>query len=196
MQVFRIMDLPDKVIAFDELPERMLEGFEMIRAEGFPNYWKKWMGTIKRKIKVTPERDPETRKMIYFDPILEEDCFFYLVDPGIKPVMDKWKSVEEYVRRKVSPEFRLTDRLEDMAKPLAKDKTEGLSLEPDDVIIIPLPKETPVLVDQKGLPTKTSSDESTTVKCDQCDKEYDGVYAKNALRLHKNKKHAKEVVAA
>lgn len=188
MQVFRLVGLPDKVIAFDELPEDMVKGFELCRAEGFPKYWKNWMGTKKVIIKIPSELNPVTGERRSFDPIVDEDSFFYLVDWSIKPVVEKWRDIELYVRSNVSPEYRLTDKLEDMAKPLAANKTEGISLEPDDVVVIPIPK----VVNLVDVPVvKKEIVKKPTIKCEEpgCDREFDD---KRGIRMHVMKKHPKK----
>lgn len=184
-QVFRLMGLPDKIIAFDELPEDMVKGFELLKAEAFPRYWKNWMGEKEIVIKIAPELNPVTGQRKTFEPFIEKDSYFYLVDWNLKPVVERWRKIEEYVRQKVSSDFRLTDKLEDMAKPLAANKTEGISLEPDEVIVIPLPKE--ILVSGSAK-TKESG---VMYKCEEagCDREFDH---KQGLRMHIMKKHKKE----
>lgn len=189
MQVFRLMGLPDKIIAFDELPEDLVKGFELLRAEAFPKYWKKWMGEKEIVTKIPSVVNPVTGQRQVFESFVEKDSFFYLVDWNLKPVVERWKKIEEYVRQKVSSEFRLTDKLEDMAKPLAPNKVDGITLEPDDVIVIPLPKE----VSGAGVFIKK---EVETIKCTEpgCDKEFDD---KRGIRMHMMKKHPKpEVVPA
>lgn len=190
MQCFRFMGMPDKVLAFDELPEDLVRGFEMCKAEGFPKYWKNWLGKKKVTISIPSELNPVTGQRTKYEPIVEEDSYFYLVDSNVKPVMEKWKEIEDYVRRVVPTEFRLTDKLEDMAKPLAPNKTEGINLEPDDVVVIPIPKGAPEVVKQ--------NEPTVMYKCDApgCEKEYDD---KRAIRMHKMKAHPepkKEEVAA
>ena len=180
-QVFRLMGLPDKIIAFDELPEDLVKGFELIRADGFPKYWKNWMGEMEIVHKIPSELNPVTGVRKTFEPFIEKDSYFYLVDWNIKPVAEKWKKIEEYVRQKVSPDVRLTDKLEDMAKALAPDKTSGITLEPDEVFIVPLPKE------NLKAPIVTQN-EPQSVKCDECPAEFG---SKQAVRMHKTKKHPK-----
>lgn len=183
LQVFRLMGMPDKIIAFDELPEDLVKGFELCRADGFPKYWKKWMGEREIVTKIPAVLNPVTGQKQIFDPFVEKDSYFYLVDWNVKPVVEKWKKIEEYVRQKVSPDFRLTDKLEAMAKPLAPNKVDGISLEPDDVVIIPLPKESKTLA--------TESVPHGTIKCTEagCDREFDD---KRGIRMHMMKKHPKE----
>lgn len=194
MQVFRLMGMPDKIIAFDELPEELVKGFELIKAEGFPRYWKKWIGEREIVTPIPPEMNAITGERRTFPPIVEKDSYFYLVDWGIKTSVEKWKKIEEYVRNKVASDFRLTDKLEDMAKPLAPNKTEGITLEPDDVVVIPVPKEAPALITE----SKDKNVSRGTVRCEEkdCDREFDGAYAQNALRMHMQKKHKKQEIAA
>lgn len=205
MQVFRLMNKPDRVIAFDELPERLLEGFEMIRADGFPRYWKEWLGKRKKTIKLPREIDPLTKTVIIHQPIIEEDAFFYLVDANLEPVMDKWREVCDFVKQHVSKETRLMDKIDDMAIPLASNQAEGVTLEPEDVPVIPIPVEfqekSPKLAGPDGSEIKNEAKrkqpESIRVKCseDGCPSEFEGPYAKNALRMHTMKRHSKEKVA-
>lgn len=187
MQVFRLMNMPDRVIAFDELPEDLVKGFEMIRADGFPRHWKEWMGTKKKVTEIPPEKDFLTGNVRRFDPIVEEANFFYLVDFMIQPIVERWQTVCDYVRQHVDKETRLTDKIDEMALPLGPDKV-SLTLEPEEVVIIKLPK------DSKAEPTPVVS---MFIKCDEegCIAEYEGKFAKQALRMHKQKKHAKEKVA-
>ena len=185
MQCFRLMGMPDKVIAFDELPSDMLTGFELCKAEGFTRAWKSWLGPRKHTIKIMPEINPITGQKRMFDPMVEEDSYFYLVDWNLKPNVEKWKQVEEYVRSRVPSDFRLMDKLEDMAKPLAPDKVSGITLEPDDVIVIPIPKEIVSPINQKKQNEVYSCEESG------CGREFD---AKQGLVMHKMKKHPKKEV--
>lgn len=182
MQCFRLMGLPDKIIAFDELPEDLVKDFELVRADGFPKYWKNWMGEREIVHKIPSELNPVTGVRKTFDPFVEKDSYFYLVDWSLKPIAEKWRKVEEYVRQRVSPDFRLTDKLEDMAKPLAPDKTSGITLEPDEVVIIPLPK--------VGESKIEIAIEHQSFKCDEpgCLAEFSG---KQAVRMHRMKKHPK-----
>lgn len=199
MQVFRLMGMPDAVIAFDELPEALVQGFEMIPADGFPRHWKEWMGKKVKRIQIPPEKDLLTGQVRRFDPIVEENHFFYVVDWMINPVVEKWQAVCDYVKQNVSSDFRLKDNIVEMALPLAPDKISPISLEPEDVVVIPFPK-----VDQKAtliLPStvepKKTSVENKIAKCTEegCIAEYEGAYAKNALRMHSSKKHPKKAVA-
>lgn len=202
LQVFRLMGMPDKVIAFDGLPENLLAGFELCRAEGFPRHWKDWMGKQRKVTPIPPEKDLLTGQVRRFDPIIDEDSFFYLVDWTSNPSTEKWKEVCEYVRQNVSKEVRLKDKIEDMALPLAQNKTDSVTLEPEDVVVISLQKETQALVSDSGTPIKKEPAKEekhvNVLKCQEpgCTSEFEGSYAKNSLRFHIQKKHKKVATTA
>jgi hypothetical protein len=200
MQCFRIMDMPDRVIAFDELPARLLQGFELCRADGFPRHWKEWLGKIDKVTNIPPEKDPLTGQIRRFEPIIEKDSFFYLVDWTLNPVVEKWKEVCDFVRQHVDKDIRLTEKIDDMAKPLAANKSDGVTLEPEDVPVIPIPIQ--YQEKGKGLILNTVSSpqpkvDSSTLKCDAegCSYEAQGAYAKNSLRMHKMKRHPAKATA-
>ena len=184
MDVFRLMAMPDKVLAIEGLPESLLEGFEMSRADGFPRHWKAWMGMKKKITKLPPERDALTGQIRRFEPIIEEDSYFYWVDWNLGPVTEKWSAVCDYIRQNVKRGFSLKEKIEDMARPLAPNKSDGVMLEPEEVIIIPL---TTVDVEQPK--------EAELYLCDEegCKSEFD---KERALRMHKMVKHKKETVSA
>jgi len=200
-QCFRLMGIPDKVIAFDALPERLLKGFEMCRAEGFPRHWKEWLGKKKVTIPIPPEKDFLTGQVRRFDPIIDEDCFFYMVDYSLNQSVEKWKEICDFVRQHVSKDIRLKEKLDDMALPLAPNKTDGVTLEPEEVVVIPIPLEfqekAASLVNANGAEIKKEAEKkkSISVSCDEpgCKFESEGAYAKNALRMHKVKRHPIEV---
>lgn len=197
MQCFRLMNLPDRVIAFDELPEELVRSFEMCRADGFPRHWKEWLGKKKKITPIPPEKDFLTGQVRRFDPIVEEDSFFYLVDWNIQPQVEKWQEVCDYIRSHVDRETRLMEKITDMAVKLAPNKTDGVSLEPEDVPVIKIIRD--VLVSPAGAKIEPpankakESKESIVVKCDEegCKFESEGAYAKNAVRMHKAKRHPK-----
>lgn len=197
-QCFRIMDMPDRVIAFDELPARLLEGFELCKADGFPRHWKEWLGKTKKFTNIPPEKDMLTGQIRRFPPIVEEAEFFYLVDWTLNPVMEKWKDVCDFVKRTAPKEIRLTEKIEDMAKFLAQNKTDGVTLEPEEVPVIPIPIEFQEKAPGLILPVEVAKEEvkpkkanETVIKCDECSFESKGSYAKNSMRFHKNKGHKK-----
>lgn len=111
MQVFRLVQagVVDKVIAFDELPKDLIQGINQREPSGLPRHWKE------------------------FAP------FFFILDyVGTNNDKERWAKISSYVRRTVDTSFRILDRLEDMAKPMAPNSKDALDLEPEDVVVIPL----------------------------------------------------------
>ena len=144
-QVVRFMDMPDKVIAFEGLPEELLNEFEMLNCSKLPRHWRDFIGTRERIVKIKPERDPYTGKMSENTIVKETAPFCWVVDREINKDKEAWRVVESYVKRNAPKDFRLTDPIVEietgkstMAKPMANDANSELSLEPEDVVIIPL----------------------------------------------------------
>jgi hypothetical protein len=171
----------------------------MIKADGFPRHWKEWLGKKKRITAIPPEKDFLTGGVRRFEPIVEEEQFFYVVDWTLGPVVEKWQEVCDFVKQHVSREVRLTDNLRDMGKALAPDKTSGVMLEPEEVLVIPIPVE----YQEKGEPQNVPAahiekSKGPVVKCPEegCSAEFEGAYAKNSIRMHTMKKHKKENVAS
>jgi hypothetical protein len=124
-----------------------------------------------------------------YDPIVEEDSFFYLVDWNIGAVVEKWKEICNYLKYDVKT-------VEEMAKPLAPDKISQIDLEPEDVKVIQVPPELqekePLIQPAPGY--KIIQPSNISYKCTECnDKEF-----KNALGLdiHKRRIHTQAKVAA
>lgn len=191
MQVFRLMGMPDKVIAFDELPKRLLDGLEVGRPDGLPRHWKSWLPNVKKVTNLLPERDPYTGQMRRFEPIIEEGPGFYMIDWVLNHDFERWQEIQNFVKQCAPKDFRLLDKLEDMAKPLADDHRSELKLEPEDVLVIPIlpehqEKQPAGLVDPAGKPVVAQKPEEPMLKCEDCGREFDG---KSALRLHRYKKH-------
>lgn len=171
MQVLRLMGMPDRVIAFDSLPEDLVQGLEMRAAAGTAfRPWRDWMGKKKRVTKISPERDPFTNQIRVFEPIVEEDYYFYIVDETLNHDMEKWEAISDYVRRNAPKDFRLKDRIEDMALPLAPDVRSDVTLEPEQVVVIPLPKpekpETAQIVSPTGQPFSKANPATRTLSDD------------------------------
>lgn len=138
MNVFRLIDSGrvDKIIAFDSLPKRLLNGIRTKDLEGFPRYWRSWLkdnGSVQ-----TVERwDAENMKSKHV-----EETFTYLLNyKDVNQDIEKWQAICNYIRKAVDLTVRLMDRIEDMAIPLAKDAISELSIEPEQVPIIPVPLE-------------------------------------------------------
>lgn len=190
MQVFRLMNMPDRVIAFDELPERLLSRFDMCNADGFPRHWKEWLGKKKRITQIPPEKDFLTGQVRRFEPIVEENHFFYVVDYTVNPMVEKWKELCDYVRQHVSKETRLMENIDDMAVPLAANKSDGVTLEPEDVPVIPIPPEAESLIVPVVIAAK--KEELPSLKCteDGCTSVFEKA---SQLRMHKLGKHRSKV---
>lgn len=185
-QVFRLMDMPDKVIAFDELPEALLEGLEMLDCSKLPRHWREFIGMRERIINIRPERDPFTHQLVKYPPVVEKAPFAFLIDRELNHDKERWGEIESYVKRVAPKDFRLTDKLIDMAKPMAVDAHSELNLEPEDVIVVPLPK-----VEEAKDPTVSSVSVlppvvEATLKCDRCEKTFS---SKQAIRMHTMKRH-------
>jgi hypothetical protein len=193
-QVFRLMDVPDKMIAFDELPEYLLEGIELHDCGKMTKDWREFIGLREKLIKLKPERNLITQQMETFPPIVQKGYYAYLIDREINPDKDRWREIESYVKRNAPKDFRLTDPIVDietgkstMAKALANDSQSEIMLEPEEVIVIPLPKieETVEAQHEAGIATVELAPKEE-FKCDKCDKSYP---SKPAIRMHKMKAH-------
>lgn len=192
MQVIRLVDMPDRLIAFDELPESMLEGVEMLPPAGLPRHWREYLGKRKKVIRILPERDPYTGQMRKFEPLVEEGPYFFIIDRTINNDEEKWEEISNYVRRVASKETRLKDKIEDMAIPMAVDVKSELNIEPEDVPIIKLPKEekeepmttAPVILKEETKPTvELATEEVPSRHAKSCEtKGRAGQYSKGCRR--------------
>lgn len=213
-QVFRLMDMPDKVIAFDELPEDLLQGLELCDCSKLPKDWREFIGMREKITRIPPDRDPFTGTMRTYTPISQKAPYAYLIDRELNNDKEKWSEIESYVRRNAPREFRLMDRLSDMAKPMARDAHSELDLEPDQVVVIPLMKdaavaEPPVVVveaptappppapaaepQQPFTITPAKPAVIPATECPACQKVFS---SRQALRMHVTKKHSEAKVAA
>jgi hypothetical protein len=142
MQVFRLVKpgIVDKIIAFDELPKDLMANIRTRGLEGLSRDWK----SLSDRHYVLEYQDVNQDKL-------------------------KWQEIQSYVRRAVDRDFRLLDKLEDMALKMAPDAKSGVTLEPEDVEknVIPIPSgvaaeeevvatETQVVVKRRGRPRKDS----------------------------------------
>lgn len=123
-QVFRLVDpgRVDKMIGFEELPERLLKGIRRGSIDGFPRHWKDEMGVDKN------DRDPRP--------------FYVLEYKTINSDKERWQEIGNYVRMATDKKVRLLDHLEDMAISMANDSYSQMTIEPEDITLIPIPKET------------------------------------------------------
>lgn len=135
----------DRVIVFDALPERLLKNIRTREVAGFPRAWAKWLSSIgsTRKVFKTETTVDLARNYTYkHTPIGDEPCFFVLEYTDINADKQAWREIGEYLRMNVGPEVRLKEKLEDMAVPLAANSTQPLSVEPEDVPVVNVPRET------------------------------------------------------
>lgn len=127
----------DKVIVFDELPIRLLQGVETRSVDGFPRSWARWLGEIGSVRDVfkteTEKRGPGDYKFTH-TVIGKEPCFFVLQYTDKNSDKDAWRNITEYLRMNCGPEVRLKEKIEDMALSLAPNSTAPLSVEPEDIM--------------------------------------------------------------
>lgn len=210
MQVFRLVQsgYVDKVIAFDELPKRFLDGVDMQSPSGLPKAWKGFIGDHTR---VTPgmiEKNQFTQKLEKIGgETITAPFFFILYYKEINKDMERWQEISSFVRRAVDLKFRLLDKLEDMALPMGIDAMSELKLEPEDLetngAIIPIPveyqeKSAPIL-DANGAETVVVTPLlENEVKCGKCDALFKNERAArmHSYRKHEYKKKEKEPVTA
>lgn len=207
MQVFRLVQTGhvDKVIAFDELPKRLLDGIEMRSPDGLPRHWKAFIGTHEKRIPSSMEKNPITGAMekLTFPP--EVGPFFYVLEyKDINKDKDRWQEINAFVRRAVDMKFRLKDKLEDMALPFAPDAMSEIKLEPENLeeegAIIPIPIEfqekTPAILDKDGKEVRAPLPEpSAGIKCEKCEKTFKNQQAVKMHAFRAHKEEAKEPTA-
>lgn len=147
MQCFKLVNggFVDKVIVFDELPERFLKNVRTKEAAGFPRTWAKWLasiGSMRVVLKTETSVDLARNWTFKYTPIGMEPCFFVLDYTDINADKERWREICEHLRMNVGPEVRLKEKVEEMALALAADPTKQLSVEPEDIPVIPVPRET------------------------------------------------------
>lgn len=139
MQAFKLVNagFVDKVIVFNELPKRLLQGIETRSVDGFPRSWARWLGEIGSVRDVfkteTEKRGPGDYKFTYTS-IGKEPCFYVLQYTDKNSDKDAWRAISEYLRMNCGPEIRLKEKVEDMALALAPNSTAPLSVEPEDIM--------------------------------------------------------------
>lgn len=200
MQVFRLVETgrPDKLIAFDELPKRLLDGVDMRSPEGLPRHWKAFIGEHE---KYTPPSLVKNSMTGVVEKIGEETIvapFFYvLYFKEINKDKDRWQEICNFVRRVVSVNFRLLDKMEDMALPMAVDSNTEVQIEPEHLeengAIIPIPEEfqekQPAILDAKGneiRPQLPGEPGAVLFSCEECQKPFKN---EQALKMHNYRKH-------
>lgn len=146
MQVFRLVNggFVDKMIAFDSLPHRLISGIRSKNCEGLPRYWATWLkekGSIRDVVRTETKKDAQLNYHFTYTKIGDEPCMFVLDYKDINNDKEKWQEIVNYVRRTVDKTVRLMDKLEDMAIPMAPDSYVSITLEPEDIPVIPVPAE-------------------------------------------------------
>lgn len=114
MFVIRLVNpgVVDRLIVLDGLPKRYLNGVGTVLPNGLPRHWAKFAD--------------------------KHYVLFYLTQNNDK---EKWQEITNFLRRVCDAKIRLLDRIEDMAVPMASDSKEAVSIEPEDIPVIPIPKE-------------------------------------------------------
>lgn len=146
-QCFKLVNagFVDRVIVFDTLPERFLKNVKTREAAGFPRAWAKWLqsiGSLRTVFKTDTSVDLARNWTFKYTPIGMEPCFFILDYQDLNADKEIWRQICEYLRMNVGPEVRLKEKIDDMARPLAASPTMPLDVEPEDVPVIPVPRET------------------------------------------------------
>jgi len=205
MQCFRLVQSGrvDRVIAFDDLPKRLLDGVEMRAPDGLPRHWKAFIGEHEKYTPASPEKNPITGKVEMVGERRDIGPFFFVLNyKEINKDMERWQEICSFVRRVVSIQFRLLDKIEDMALPMSTDANSELKLEPEYLeeqgAIIPIPpqfqEKGPEIVDKNGKVVKSEiPEEKALFKCDECKKTFQN---EHGHKIHMYRMHKKEPVGA
>ncbi len=145
-QCFKLVNngFVDRMIVFDLLPEYLVRNVRTRAADGFPRAWAKWLasiGSMRPVYKTETSVDLARNYTFKKTPIGMEPCFFVLDYADINADKETWRAIGEYLRLHVGPEVRLKEKVEDMAIPLAANCTQPLSVEPEDIPVVPVPSE-------------------------------------------------------
>ncbi len=147
MQAFKLVNagFVDRVIVFDELPKRLMQGIKTRDVSGFPRSWARWLADIDSTRPVLKTETTQNHDRSYtfkYTPIGKEPCFYILEYVDINADKEKWNQICEYLRVNLGPDVRIKEKIEDMALRLAKDSTSSIDVEPEDIPVIPVPRET------------------------------------------------------
>lgn len=146
MQAFKLVNagFVDKVIIFDSLPERLVQGIRTRELSGFPRSWARFLGDIGSTKKVfrttTEKRGPGDYAYTHHE-IGKEPCFYVLDYTDINADKEYWRAISEYLRMNCGQEVRLKEKVEDMAIALAPNSTTALDVEPEDIPVVIVPRE-------------------------------------------------------
>ncbi len=122
MQVFKLVKPGevDRMIAFDELPANVISGVRRGPINGWPRHWREYMGVKQGDTSAMP---------------------FYILDfIGVNADKEKWQEITSFVKRNVDPSVRLLDKVEAMAVKVAVDSYSDITVEPEEVPVIAIPK--------------------------------------------------------
>lgn len=147
MQALKLVNggFVDKVVVFDALPERFVKNMRTRAADGFPRAWAKWLieiGSLRTVFKTDTTVDLARNWTFKHTPIGKEPCFFVLEYQDINSDKEMWRNICDYLKANCGPEVRLKEKIEDMALALAANPTQPLSVDPEDIPVIPVPRET------------------------------------------------------
>lgn len=123
MQIVRLIKPGhvDRVIAFDELPNDLINGIKTLSPDGWPRHWKRFLADV--------------------GSIKEENPVFFCLDYiFVNKDKERWQEIVNYSRRNCDASIRLLDKFEDMARDVAKDSYSEIYLEPEDIPVIKLAK--------------------------------------------------------
>lgn len=141
MQCFKLVNagFVDKVIVFDELPERLLKNVKTRSCEGFPRSWARWLGetgSVRDVMKTETSVDLARNWTFKHTPIGKEPCFFVLEYMDTNTDKEAWRNISDYLKANCGPDVRLTEKITDMALSLASSPTQPLSVEPEDIPVV------------------------------------------------------------
>lgn len=141
MQAFKLINagFVDKVIIFDSLPERLVQGIRTRELSGFPRSWARFIGeigSIRKVYNTTTEKRGAGDYVYTHKEIGSEPCFYVLEYTDINADKEFWRAIGEYLRMNCGPEVRLKEKVEDMAIALAPTVTTALAIEPEDIPVI------------------------------------------------------------
>lgn len=156
MQCFKLINagFVDKVIIFDSLPERLIRGIKTRAVEGFPKAWARHLGeigSVRDVYKTTTDKRGPGDYVFTHKAIGKEPCFYALEYMDSNQDKEAWRLIAEHLRLHCAETVRLKEKIEDMAFSLARNSTDPLSLEPEDIPVILVPHETALKEDTEGL---------------------------------------------
>lgn len=147
MQAFKLINagFVDRVIVFDELPQRLMQGIRTREVAGFPRAWARWLGeigSVRDTFKTSTTKRGPGDYVYEHTKIGSEPCFYVLEYTDVNADKDAWRRIAEHLRMHCGEGVRLKEKTEEMAIAFAPNSTDPLSIEPEDVPIIPVPRET------------------------------------------------------